>query len=355
MEHIKLFWAKLNIPTLLGACQANLHWSEAVFLYSHHDQFDQAIEVLIQHSAVCWEHKLFKEVLGQVANTEYYYRAIDFYVNEHPLELSDLLLDMATKLDHSRVVQKIRAVNHIPLIFKYLLHVQRENILMVNEAINEVYLDEEKYQGLRESIDHYSQFDQLALARRCEGHQLLEFRRISAYLYKQNRKWERSIELSKKDGLWGDAMECTAQSADANLAEALLRFFVESGEKQCFAACLFTCYELIKPDLVLELAWRNDLMNFAMPYMIQAFRDFDDRLTGVQKQLVTKDIKEKEKDEEERKASEEAAVGAGFVGGGYNPLLAPLALPPPGFGMGMGMGMGMAPMMGMGMGMGGMF
>jgi len=320
-----------------------------VFLYSHYDQFDNAVGVLIQHSAECWEHKLFKEILGQVANTEIYYRAIDFYVNEHPLELNDLLLDMAAKLDHSRVVEKIRSVNHIPLIFKYLLHVQHDNISVVNEAINEVYLDEENYKGLRESVDGYNQFDQLALARHCEGHTLLEFRRISAYLYKQNKRWERSIELSKKDGLWGDAMECTAQSTDPNLAEGLLRFFVDSGEKQCFAACLFTCYELIKPDVVLELAWRNDLMNFAMPFMIQAFRDFDERLTGVQRQLATKDIKEKEKDEEERKASEEAAVGAGFVGGGFNPMMAPLALgPPPNMMMGMGM---MPPMMGMGMGM----
>lgn len=38
MEHIKLFWSRLNIPTLLVACQQNLHWNEAVFLYTHYDQ-----------------------------------------------------------------------------------------------------------------------------------------------------------------------------------------------------------------------------------------------------------------------------------------------------------------------------
>lgn len=27
----------------------------------------------------------------------------------------------------------------------------------------------------------------------------------------------------------------------------------------CFAACLFSCYELIRPDVALEVAWANGL------------------------------------------------------------------------------------------------
>ena len=50
-----------------------------------------------------------------------------------------------------------------------------------------------------------------------------------------------------------DAMETTAQSENRELAEELLRFFVEGGEKECFAALLFTCYDLIRPDVALEV------------------------------------------------------------------------------------------------------
>lgn len=64
-------------------------------------------------------------------------------------------------------------------------------------------------------------------------------------------------------------METVAVSGQSELAEELLRWFVEQSEKECFAACLYTCYDLIKPDVVLELAWMNKLMDFAMPYMIQ--------------------------------------------------------------------------------------
>ena len=48
-------------------------------------------------------------------------------------------------------------------------------------------------------------------------------------------------------------METTAQSGDSDIAEELLRFFVEQKEKECFAAMLYTCYEFIKPDVALEV------------------------------------------------------------------------------------------------------
>jgi len=99
----------------------------------HYDQFDNAVNTLITHSAECWKHDLFKEVLKKVSNTTIYYKAIDFYVEEHPIMLNDLLLDMAGSLEHTRVVQNIRRHGHLPIIKKYLLHVQRENITAVKK------------------------------------------------------------------------------------------------------------------------------------------------------------------------------------------------------------------------------
>lgn len=39
-------------------------------------------------------------------------------------------------------------------------------------------------QGLRTSIDAFDNFDTIALAQQLEKHELTEFRRIAAYLYK---------------------------------------------------------------------------------------------------------------------------------------------------------------------------
>lgn len=56
--------------------------------------------------------------------------------------------------------------------------------------------------GLRTSIDAFDNFDTIALGQRLEKHNLIEFRRISAYLYKGNNRWKLAVELCKKDSLF---------------------------------------------------------------------------------------------------------------------------------------------------------
>jgi len=142
-------------------------------------------------------------------------------------------------------------------------------------------------------------------------------------------------------------LETANSSMDQALAETLTAFFVEKGLYECFAACLYTCYTLIRPDVVLELSWRNNLMDFSMPFMIQTLREYDEKLRGIVAKLEAKDKEEQEKLNAQKKAQEEQASNdANLVGpvGLFTPTPM-LALPPAqGMGMGMNMGMNMPPM-----------
>lgn len=164
-----------------------------------------------------------------------------------------------------------------------------------------------------------------------EKHELLEMRRVAAYIYKKAGRWKQSIALSKKDNLYKDCMETCSQSGDRELSEDLLVYFIEKvlflfplpwnyqilvfrdkiltrlgpfcevqfhscftlkyfcfehqgvtinfnngmiliylqGKKECFASCLFVCYDIIRPDVALELAWMNNMIDFAFPYILQ--------------------------------------------------------------------------------------
>lgn len=46
---------------------------------------------------------------------------------------------------------------------------------------------------------------------------------------------------------------------------------------------LFTCYDFVKPDVVIELAWKHDLADFAMPFIIQFVREYSTRLEKLEK------------------------------------------------------------------------
>ena len=93
-------------------------------------------------------------------------------------------------------------VNHLQLVKPYLRGVQKLNNKTVNEALNELFIEDEDYTGLKTSIDAFDNFDNIGLAQRLEKHELIEFRRIAAYLYKGNNRWKQSVELCKKDRLF---------------------------------------------------------------------------------------------------------------------------------------------------------
>mmetsp|Transcript_48718 Transcript_48718/g.128779 ORF Transcript_48718/g.128779 Transcript_48718/m.128779 type:complete len:294 (+) Transcript_48718:1-882(+) len=221
--------------------------------------------------------------MQKVSNMEIYYRAIQFYVDEQPMQLISLLNTIATKVDHARVVQQMRKLNQLPLILPYLKQVQQHNIAQVNDAINELHMEAEQYEELRQSIEDFDNFDQIALAQKLEKHELLEMRRIATVVYKKNKRFKQSMELSRVDGQFRDAMETARDSGNPDLAEAMLKNYAEAGDKECFAACLYTCYDLIRPDAALELAWRRGMTDHCMPYLIQTLREYTSRVDALDK------------------------------------------------------------------------
>lgn len=320
MEHLKLFSARLNIPRLIRACDEQQHWKELTYLYTQYDEFDNAATCMMAHSSVAWEHVPFKDVAVKVSNTDVHYRALQFYLDEHPELLVDLLNVLQSRLDHARVVDTFTRSGHLPLIKDYLLAVQKSNVLEVNQALNGLLIDEEDFEALKHSIQTYDNFDHLALAEKLEKHELLEFRRISALLYKKGLRWRKAVELAKTDKLFKDAMETAAQSGEAELAEELLKYFITSKERECFAATLYTCYELLRPDVVLELAWSNGLTDFAMPYMIQAIKEY---VGKVDELLAERKDKEDAKEQAVKEQQQQEAARNAYA------TLMPLALPAP--------------------------
>ncbi|KAI8847627.1 armadillo-type protein [Chytridium lagenaria] len=357
MEHLRLFWQRINIPKVIRGCEVAHLWAELVFLYTHYDEFDNAALTIISHSADAWDHSAFKDIVVKVANLEIYYKSLRFYLEEQPLLINDLLVVLTPRVDHTRVVQMFQKTNNLPLIKPYLIAVQQANNNAVNSAYNDLLIEEEDYKSLRDSVDHFDNFDLLSLALRLEKHELLEFRRIAAHIYKKNKRWKQSIALSKKDKLYKDAMETAAASHDAECAEDLLQYFIDSGRKDCFAACLFTCYELLRPDVVLEVAWRNKLTDFAMPYIVQVTREYMTKVDALEKANAERTQKDEEKEKQETPIIAANGLGnplmityGGAMGGMVQPMGTPMA--PVGV---MGMGMPTSPGQGFGAYNGGLY
>jgi clathrin heavy chain len=199
MDYIRSYFQKLNVSKLLRSCEKYLLWNEAVYLYSNYDEHDNAIKVMIEHSPTAFKHEAFSNIIQKVSNNDLLYRAIDFYLDEEPELLCELLRHVTAKVDLSKVVNQIRKAGYLPIIVDWLKSVQNKNNQAVNDALNQLYLEIGDFDALRDSIANYESIDAIGLAKQIEGHNNPEFRRISALIYRKNKKFAESIATSKSD------------------------------------------------------------------------------------------------------------------------------------------------------------
>ncbi|VWU49831.1 clathrin heavy chain, putative [Hepatocystis sp. ex Piliocolobus tephrosceles] len=285
MEFIRTYSNKINTRKLIDVCKNEYLLKEAVYLYISYDEYNLAVDTIINHSPTAYQPDIFMQVIHKVTNSDVIHKVIDFYIEENPLNLYNLLKVLENKIDNTRLVQTVKKTNNLPLIQKYLEDIQGQNITSVNETLNEIYLHNDDYISLRHSIDEYDNFNQINLITKLENHKLLEMRRIAALLYKKNKKYKESINLSKKEEQYKDAIEVARVSKNSIYVEELIDHFINIKNKEALCACLIVCYDILKPDYVLEIMWTSGFKDQAMIYFIQMLSDYNNQIETMKKQI----------------------------------------------------------------------
>lgn len=165
IHHCKTHLQSMNIPKLLRVTEKYGLWQEAVFLHSSYNDADKAAAIMMEHSPTCFEHEVFVNLMNKVSNTDLHYKAIQFYLEEQPMLINDLLKGINKKLDLVRCVSALKKTGYLPLVTPFLKLAQPANSREVNESLHEIYIEECDSAALRESISHYDNFDALSLAR----------------------------------------------------------------------------------------------------------------------------------------------------------------------------------------------
>ncbi|MES1923257.1 hypothetical protein MHBO_004801, partial [Bonamia ostreae] len=158
---------------------------------------------------------------------------------------------------------------------EYLLSVQKLNLLSVNNAVNNIMIEEENCEGLKKSIENYNNFDIRKMANELKNHPLRKFRAISAQLFNKNGDFEKALELLKNDEMYEEMIKTVSLSKSRNRAEDLLSFFIKQENEYFVAATLFDCRSLIRPHVAIEVAWKKGMSECAMPFVIQSVFNFE--------------------------------------------------------------------------------
>merc|ERR1711935_446681 len=150
MEHCKVFFSKLNVSKVVRACERARLWDPAVYLYTHDKQHDSAIKIMMER-ANAFDNDIFLDAIVKVRNNEVMYKAVSYYLTMHPTLFTRLMEVLEESIDHSRVVSQLRRSGDYALKLgqDYLKSVQKNNLSPVNEALNELFVEDEDYEALR--------------------------------------------------------------------------------------------------------------------------------------------------------------------------------------------------------------
>ncbi|CBH15651.1 clathrin heavy chain, putative [Trypanosoma brucei gambiense DAL972] len=282
LEHVHMYSKKINAHKLISVCEEYHHWLALRVLHVGNEDWLAAAKTMMCHFADAFDHDVFKDVASHLGASDFVYNAISFYVNTCPQNLCDFLTSMFKVLDPDRVLREVKNVAPIHLILPYLESAQPRNSRLINDALNDLYVEEENFVALRNSVENYNNFDSVELSARLEKMELFEFRKIALFLHRRHKAFDHALAVAKENKLFQEAIDTAVESADPKVVEELLDFFAVE-RPDSFVSCLYACYDYLSPDVVLEKAWLNNRINIAMPYLIQAIHDFTQRVSRLEK------------------------------------------------------------------------
>ena len=123
-------------------------------------------------------------------------------------------------------------------------------------------------------------------------------RRAAVTLYAALKKFDEGIEYAIKNRFYEEASICAATSENGEKCESMLRMICgkefpdEKIRKEIFTVAVSRFGKMVRADIVLELAWRFNMIDFAMPYLIGHMRDMSEKIIHLEERVKANELKE---------------------------------------------------------------
>lgn len=169
---------RLNVPKLIKTCEAQQLYQAVVTLYLSYGEVDQAVLTSIRRHTQAWSHEKLLQAIKKVTNRDVLYKTVSFYVQFHPALLLSLLTTLGPLLDFHKLITLLRthpraasdapvSATPVVLAIPFLQAEQaRANATttVVNEVLNQYYLEMYDFEALHKSVLTYTNFDQSKFA-----------------------------------------------------------------------------------------------------------------------------------------------------------------------------------------------
>lgn len=172
-----------------------------------------------------------------------------------------------------------------------------DGLIDINNELVNIYITQKDSKALIALIKKTTNFDTYkTLERLIDEKQTPALRRAAVQLYSALKRFDDGMQYAIANRYYDEASECADCSENGDKCENLLRMICSNEfpdkdiRREIFAVAVARCGHRAHPDVIMELAWRFNMMDFAMPYLIGQLRTMHDRIAELEHQRAAKPI-----------------------------------------------------------------
>lgn len=249
-------------------------WKEYFKLSLLRSNLDEALEIVIKHPSIEFDHHKLTAVIGKIKNQNILERLLHYYYEYDPRMIVDLQEEFTERLDMGILINFFKEKNVLFILDKTMRRYQTQNPgnVVVSMGLNEHLIQIDDYYGLIESIKKCPSIDALIISESLKSSDKRHFRVLAAKLMANSGEFAKALSILIEEDAIIETLMILSQSSNVQYAEAILGRYSRIRNAVMFMAVSYVLYDLLRPDILFELSQRSQFQELSLPIFCQLMR-----------------------------------------------------------------------------------
>lgn len=264
-----------NIPvSFMQILTKYRRWKECFKLLLLRSNLDEALDIVIKHPSIEFDHHKLTAVIGKIKNQNVLERLLQFYYDFDPRMIVDLQEEFTEQLDMGVLIKFFKDKDVLFILDKAMRRYQSQNPgnVVVSMGLNSHLIQIDDYYGLIESIKKCPAIDALVISDTLKSSDKRHFRVLAAKLMANAGEFGKALSILIEEDALIETLMILSQSSNVQYAEAILGRYSRIRNAVMFMAVSYVLYDLLRPDVIFELSQRSQFQEMSLPLFCQIMR-----------------------------------------------------------------------------------
>lgn len=250
-------------------------WKEAFKLLLLRSNLDEALDVVIKHPSVDFDHRKLTAVLSKIKNQKILENLLQYYYDCDPRMMIGLQDEFMERLEMGTLIKFFKERGCLFVLDKAMRRYQSQNPgnVIVSTGLNYHLMQINDYYGLIESIKKCPSIDAVSISETLKSSDKRHFRILAAKLMANSGEFVKALTVLVEEDALIETLMILSQSSNVQYAEAVLVRYARIRNAVMFLAVSYVLYDLLRPDIIFEHSQRSNFQELSLPIFCQIMRN----------------------------------------------------------------------------------